>query len=89
LKDPASQEWQGPEGAFSVLGVGMDKEELSQQTFSYRTRDWRYVLYRGGQEELYDQRNDPFEWKNLASDPAFADQKQQMRDQMMAIVHLE
>jgi len=89
LSDPEFSDWDGPEGAFTCLGVGVDKEDLYQQTFSYRTRDWRYVLYRGGQEELYDHRDDPYEWDNLAADPAYAEKKQELRDQMMAIMEAD
>ncbi len=39
-----------------------------KQTYSYRTRDWRYILYMDGTEELYDHQNDQYEWKNLASE---------------------
>ncbi len=31
-----------------------------------RTEQWRYIRYADGGEELYDERNDPFEWNNLA-----------------------
>lgn len=32
------------------------------------TRDWRYLRYENNEEELYDLRADPHEWKNLAQD---------------------
>lgn len=35
-----------------------------------RTKDWRYIAYRDGAEELYDHRTDPDEFHNLAQDPA-------------------
>jgi len=34
---------------------------------SVRTADWCYIRYAEG-EELYDRRNDPHEWRNLAAD---------------------
>jgi arylsulfatase A-like enzyme len=34
-----------------------------------RTRDHRYIRYADGSEELYDHRNDPREWTNLAAKP--------------------
>ena len=37
---------------------------------SVRNRDWRLVVYEDGAEELYDHRNDPDEFHNLAGDPA-------------------
>ena len=42
--------------------------DLSAQTFSYRTKDYRYILYPDGQEEFYDLRMDPYEWSSLAFD---------------------
>ena len=36
-----------------------------------RTEKWRYIQYHDGSEELYDEVNDPMEWKNLANDPKF------------------
>jgi iduronate 2-sulfatase len=40
-----------------------------------RTEKWRYIRYENGDEELYDEMNDPKEWKNLANDPKFASVK--------------
>jgi arylsulfatase A-like enzyme len=34
-----------------------------------RTRDWRLIVYEDGARELYDHRNDPDEYTNLANDP--------------------
>lgn len=36
---------------------------------SIRNRDWRLIVYNDGAEELYDHRNDPDEFHNLAGDP--------------------
>ena len=37
---------------------------------SIRSRDWRLIVYENGAKELYDHRNDPDEFRNLANDPA-------------------
>jgi arylsulfatase A-like enzyme len=37
-----------------------------------RSEHWRYIHYADGSEELYDMRNDPNEWKNVAADPQLA-----------------
>ncbi|WP_435017763.1 sulfatase [Tundrisphaera sp. TA3] len=38
-----------------------------------RSKDWRYIRYADGSEELYDHRTDPDEWINLAKDPRHAE----------------
>jgi len=38
-------------------------------------RNWRYIRYGEGGEELYNLREDPNEWHNLASDEKYADVK--------------
>jgi len=37
-----------------------------------RSEHWRYIRYRDGGEELYDHRNDPGEFTNLAQNPEYA-----------------
>jgi arylsulfatase A-like enzyme len=36
-----------------------------------RTKDFRYIRYEDGAEELYDHRKDPNEWTNLAGDKSY------------------
>lgn len=38
---------------------------------SVRSDQWRYILYEDGSEELYDMKEDPNEWINLARDQKF------------------
>jgi iduronate 2-sulfatase len=38
---------------------------------SIRDARYRYIRYKGGEEELYDHEVDPYEWTNLANDPEF------------------
>ncbi|MEZ6057333.1 MAG: sulfatase [Planctomycetaceae bacterium] len=40
-----------------------------------RSERFRYIRYADGSEELYDHTVDPLEWKNLASDAAFSEEK--------------
>lgn len=46
------------------------------------TRDWRYLRYHDGAEELYDMRTDPREWHNLAKVPAHEATLTQLRQQL-------
>lgn len=41
------------------------------QNHSVRTRNWRYIRYADGAEELYDMKNDPHEWHNLIGQPVY------------------
>lgn len=41
--------------------------------------EWRYIRYADGGEELYNVREDPHEWTNLAGDEAYADIRREMQ----------
>lgn len=56
-----------------VLLPGMRPNE-----FAIINRDWRYIRYEDGGEELYDLRSDIDEWHNLATDPEHAERKDQL-----------
>ena len=43
----------------------------NQNNHGVRSEGWRFIQYADGTRELYDMRNDPNEWKNLAEDPKF------------------
>jgi arylsulfatase A-like enzyme len=43
-----------------------------------RTADWRYIRYANGDEELYHDSSDPYEWTNLALKPEYAKEKAEM-----------
>jgi len=111
LENPATENWNGPNGALTVLGAGInhpieglgfnsnpgalwhieitaavEASYVLQQNYSYRTRDWRYIRYRNGKEELYDHRNDSYEWTNLADTPNYAEIKAQLKGEMMHLI---
>lgn len=112
LENPYTTTWQGPEGALTVLGAGinkpiegvgfnsnpgalwhieitaaLDSTYTAKQNFTYRTKDWRYILYRNGKEELYDHINDTYEWHNLAEDLKYTDVKAQLKNEMFKIIN--
>lgn len=71
LEKPDSNDWNGPEGALTAIATDVVNYNLEAQTFAYRTEDYRYIVYPNGSEELYDLKNDPNEWHNLAADKQY------------------
>lgn len=49
-------------------------------SFGLSARNWRYIRYAKGGEELYQINQDPYEWTNLANDEAHRDQLEAMRN---------
>ena len=52
---------------------------------SLRDVRFRYIHYRNGAEELYDHRDGPYEWRNLAGDPRYAQAKADLMKWLPAI----
>ena len=44
-----------------------------------RSREFHYIHYRDGREELYHAYGDPYQWKNLADDPQHAEAKAKLK----------
>lgn len=59
LEDPTARR----DPAISIYG---------EANTSIRSRDWRYIRYEDGSEELYHHRKDPNEWTNQADNPKHA-----------------
>jgi len=86
LHQPNLKSWEGPNGALSMVGNG-HREGKMNQTYSYRTKNWRYIRYYDGVEELYDHRNDPNEWNNLANVGKYSGQKEMLLKEMLEIIN--
>jgi arylsulfatase A-like enzyme len=89
LDNPETTAWKGPAGALTVVGVGLNTEDVMKQTYSYRTNDWRYILYMDGSEELYHNKIDPFEWNNIAVKKEYSVVKEKLKDEMLEIINLK
>jgi arylsulfatase A-like enzyme len=48
------------------------------ESFAIINRQWRYIRYKDGSEELYDVSKDPNEWNNLAEDAGLATIKKRL-----------
>lgn len=51
---------------------GAGSQRVSDQHYSLITREWRYIRYNDGQEELYNRSADPLERRNLADEERFS-----------------
>jgi iduronate 2-sulfatase len=69
LADPEAGQWSGPDEALTTLYKWRMKYDPSRESYSLRSRDWRYIRYENGKEELYHTADDPHEWHNLADKP--------------------
>jgi len=59
LKDPVAP-WTEP----ALITYTFDNHAV-------RNEGWRYIRYANGDEELYDETKDPYEWTNLAKQPQY------------------
>lgn len=67
-----------------------DKPAVTTHKFmnhAVRTEGWRYIRYANGDEELYDESKDPYEWTNLASRPEFAGTKSELAKHLPKVNH--
>jgi iduronate 2-sulfatase len=81
MKDPCTKDWAGPDAALTAIHQWQNYDP-AEQSYSLRTRDWRYIRYHTGDEELYNKVEDPYEWKNLAGDRQHKERIEQFRKQL-------
>jgi arylsulfatase A-like enzyme len=72
---------------FSQVDIG-ELAPVDEQHYTVRSRDFRYVLWADGFEELYDHRNDPHEWYNLADRSDYQQIKLDLSKKMNQLVRL-
>ena len=88
LEDPENGIWLGPKGALSVIGNYAEVRDstLQGQNFSYRTANWRYIRYNDKSEELYNHKNDIYEWNNLVKDKNYQGVLARLRSDLNELV---
>ena len=72
-------------GALWHIEISGDLEEVyvKKQNYSYRTKKWRYILYKDGSEELYNSLSDPNEWVNLESHKKYKKVKTKLKNELL------
>ncbi len=68
------------------ITADLDSSYVREQNYSYRTKDWRYILYHNGKEELYNHKNDSYEWTNLADNSDFSKTKAQLKKEVLTLI---
>ena len=75
-------------GALWHIEISGDLEEVyvKKQNYSYRTKKWRYILYKDGSEELYNSLSDPNEWVNLESYKKYKKVKIKLKNELLNFI---
>lgn len=81
LENPETETWEGPDVALTIISSWKSKRPKDQH-LSVRSKDYRYILYANGSEELYDHTTDTHEWDNLANNKAYNSIKKQLKDKL-------
>ena len=88
LLDNQLEQWKGPNGALTVVGNYGINIPTEKQNFSYRTKNWRYIRYCNGAEELYNHQTDPYEWDNLADEIKYNHIKLKLIKEMETLINI-
>ena len=78
LKNPEEGKWNGPDVALTVI-KNKYSDNPKEQNYSVRSKNYRYIRYCNGKEELYDHTIDPYEWKNEINNPSYLEIKNQLK----------
>ncbi len=84
LSDPAAGKWDGPDAVLTALYRWATYYDPAFQSYTLRTKDWRYIRYENEKEELYHCAEDPHEWTNLALNPDHAETLNSFREKLLA-----
>ncbi len=84
LENPEAGEWDGPDAALTALYKWAGYYDPAKQNYSLRFKDWRYIRYENGKEELYHTTEDPYEWTNLAMNPEYESKLESCRKKLDA-----
>lgn len=86
LKKPENGNWSGPEYAITAMYKWAQYYDPAIQSYALRFKEWRYVRYENGKEELYHTLVDDHEWNNLAMDEKFERQLLSCRQKLLSLI---
>lgn len=83
--NPDKAKWKGSKLALTVITSKSDDGKILKH-FSVRSKNWRYILYSNGEEELYNHTNDPYEWNNIAANKEYKTIKNELHKQLLSTI---
>ena len=83
LKEERTKKWTGPEAVLTALYKWAKHYTPSEQSYSLKSKKWRYIRYANGKEELYDVNKDPKEWNNLALESEHAASLKSLKNRLL------
>lgn len=91
IMNPKDGKWDGEDYAITAVSSSYKLEinqaaPLKEQHYSIRTKQYRYIYCRNGDEELYDHEKDMHEWKNEANNPIYAGVKKDLKKKILRII---
>ncbi len=86
LENPKHGKWKGPDYAITAMYKWAQFYDPAKQSYSLRFKDWRYIRYVNGKEELYHTAKDDHEWNNLAVNPEYSDRLSDFRKKLLSII---
>ena len=86
LQNPETGKWDGPDYAITALYKWAQYYDPAFQNYSLRFKDWRYIRYENGKEELYHTVKDDHEWNNLAQNTKFKKRLTEFRNQLLSVI---
>ena len=86
LENPENPQWQGPDIALTVVRGNKKSIIPEEQSYSVRSKNFRYISYFNGKEELYDHKKDPFEWNNLANNKEYLSIKNDLNNELFSLL---
>ena len=70
MENSNDEKWPGPDVALTVI-KNKESNSPENQNYSVRSKNYRYIRYSNGKEELYDHLKDPYEWNNEIENPIY------------------
>lgn len=82
--DPPENQLEGNDLSKLMKDPEASWDKTTVTTFGYknygvRSERYRYIVYEDGSEELYDHKNDKWEWNNVVDSPEYSDIKEMLR----------